>query len=261
MTCDHGESLLTHFAAGELESTFLESVCRGANLKALLQGEKAMTDIPEFISAIAELDAEEIRGTRVSDFRNSSGSVKLLDSRPKESKLDGPSYLALQAFMNNLSSEQQYVVRIGQQCYGKTFLEHQVKTFRRLVISGVRYGTVETSERDSNIAFRIDDRVEVGQIQRIFVHPQAAKHDLPDNGVLIEVRYFKALRESDAKNDEYRKFGFGGGYLCYNQLAPSPVIIEASRVVCHIAKTNLSRPFGLTMECIHVLLLDQVGSG
>lgn len=230
----------------------MKAVCRGSNLRALINDEIIMASMPDFVRSILRLRDEDVRGTRISDFRSIGEEIILQGPHNRDHLLDLRSYREMQAWVN---SQDDGVSIDGD----RPMLERKVKSFRKAVISGARYYTMDTSERNSNIAFYgSNGEFEIGQITRIFVHPEAFQRGSTKNEVFMEVECFQRLNEQDATLDAYAPFGFVGGFLRYDRYIPIPLVIEAASVHCHVAKTKIGAPFGITTECIHVMLLDQV---
>jgi hypothetical protein len=240
----------------------MNATCRSANLRTLLQDEKTKEIISELVEAYNKMATEDIRGTRLSDLQNPSATVRVVGEKRGKALLDLPSYHALQTLLNRMAGEESYEIDVGKVKRGQFLLRRNVTVFRKVFISGVYYASTMTSERDSNIAFRTGrgdmEEFETGQIARIFVFPQAVENGHSRQEIFLEVRRFKKLDDMDAKSDDYRKFGFAGGYLCYNCFHQIPSIVEPSQVISHVAKTSPFTIPNIATECVHILLLDQV---
>ena len=98
----------------------------------------------------------------------------------------------------------------------------------------------------------------------IFVHPHVPHYPVSSNqynrpSLYVCVQPYAPLQPSSEPklrniDQTYRQFGSAGGFLCRNEFA-SPIIIEPSSVISHVAVTPLK--IGAD-NVLHVLPMDRV---
>lgn len=221
---------------------FLVSACRGANLRAILHNQVTLEVVNELVKAFDAVIGGDRRGSRLSDFRNPSQHLQVLGKR-KFKKLETPISAALLAQSMDPDGPS-FPHPPGQNAY----------TYHKLVISGAQFQTEDSLPGDSYIICEHQGIQHRGRIKSIFLPP--GQED-PATVLLAIQRYMPLSREDEAK-DPYRLWGFSGGELYYNQFLEDYLIVKPEEVVGHIAKTVLGCVFGITVECIHTLPLDQV---
>ena len=233
---------ITYPNLGELERTFLLNACRSANLRVVLHDQATLKIVDELVKTFDTVIGGDRRGSRLSDLRNPSQCLQVPGKRKFE-RLEEPTFSAL-------------LIRSG--CHGGLPAcrppNPNTYTYNQLVIRGTQFQTEGSLPADSYIFYEHHGIQHYGQIKHIFLPP--GQEDTAT--VLLAVQRYIALSEEDREKDPYRLWGFCGGELVYNRFHEDYLIIEPKEVIGHIATTTLGHVFGIAIECVHVLPLDQV---
>jgi len=218
------------------------NACRGANLRAILHDQVTLKVVDELVKKFDTFIGGDRRGSRLSDLRNPSQCLQVLGKR----KLKELETLISLAFLAQTVAP------------GGLIPQHPPNqiayTYEKLVISGTQFQTEDSSPANSYIICEHQGTQHCGRIKSIFLPP--GQEDTA--AVLLAVQRYMPLSEEDKTKDPYRLWGFSGGELFYNRFLEDYLIIKPEEVIGHIAKTALGHVFGITVECVHVLPLDQV---
>ena len=255
--------------SGELESTFMKTSCRAANLRPLLHDHNIGPAFSEFMKVFNKLSGEDERGLRLDAILRMDRpdyTPPLPQKSGRDVKLDRNHYLALLAFLNDEEPSQPYADRRSGPTEGAHRLPVTVRPMAKVFISGISYHANSSSSRDSNILFSPSSNsprdaspsfFHAGSIQKIFEHSRT----LPDGRVVSEVflmvTQFTELAPDDQSRDPFRRFPIAGGRLVHEMASPDTIVIRPSQVICHVAKTPLSVS-GIDQSCFHILPLDRV---
>jgi hypothetical protein len=146
----------------------------------------------------------------------------------------------------------------------------RAKFLDKFSFRGVQYSTASSRTRNSHVLFRppkpdsseLLTNPEPGQIIHAFLHSQVntrrAQEDerrVHYSSICLCIQpYVPVQPELSDVDKSYRKFGFAGGFLSGLTLG-SPVIVDASSIISHVAVTRLKiRGY----EVLHVLPMDRV---
>jgi hypothetical protein len=132
---------------------------------------------------------------------------------------------------------------------------------------GVEYSTATSRTRNSHIVFQspgLAHPLNPGQIVYIFFKSQvptarsiASPAQPCHPPVYVCVRPYVTLQtdpQLSNMDQMYRRFGFGGGFLCRREVAPF-VMIKPSSIISHVAVTPLQ--IG-GHQILHILPMDRV---
>jgi hypothetical protein len=234
-------------ASGELEATFMTSVCRSSNLQALVDACNLPKQAEPLLTVYASVVNEDHRGTRLAD------EVHHPPTKPPCSEVLDNEYYQLLLLMLNKKFGTAGYSSSGGQLFSVT---RNVQQLEKVSIRGVVYACAKSLPRDSNVLFRRSggSSSRVGTIWSIF----RLQHPTPD-GFMMEATYIlvrEFLQLSDeAMQSKYTQFGFAGGFLCHSEKWSRFHVIELHDVVCHFAKTMIRHSGGNVM---HVLPLNKV---
>lgn len=235
--------------SGELEATFMTSVCRSSNLQALVDTCDLPKQTEPLLAAYRSVISEDHRGTRLADE-----SHHPLNNPPCPEVLDNEYHQLILDMLNKKFGTMSYTSD-GDQILSVT---RCVQQLAKVSIRGVVYAHAKSLPRDSNVLFRqlgrsTDPRV--GMISSIF----RLQHPTPD-GPMMEATYIlvhEYLRLSDpAMQSQYMQFGFAGGFLCHSKRWSGFHVIEPHDIICHFAKTVIQQG---DKSVMHVLPLNKVG--
>jgi hypothetical protein len=147
----------------------------------------------------------------------------------------------------------------------------KVKVLDRFSLRSVQYSTASRRACDSHVFFRSETSSpppspEPGQITHIFLHPYVPAPRCPTSpgqrhgpSIYVCVRPYASLQpspEPELSNTDrmYKQFGLSGGFLYRNEFA-TPIIIEPSSIISHVAVTPLKiGGHGV----VHILPMDRV---
>ena len=232
---------------GELEATFMTSVCRSSNLQALVD----TCDLPDqakpLLIAYNSVANEDHRGTRLYDEDHHPPTKP-----PHSGILDNESYRLLLQTLDKKYGTERYTSEGG-----RIQVTRHVQQLEKVSIRGVVYACGNSLPRDSNVLFRRLDGSSssgVGRIQSIF----CLQHPAPE-GFTIEKTYVivrEYLPFSDkAMQSQYTQFGFAGGFLCHSDKWSGFQVVDLKDIICHFAKSTIR---GGPTDVMHVLPLNKV---
>ena len=232
---------------GELEATFMMSVCQSSNLQALLDRD----DLPEatgpLLSAYETVSNEDHRGTRLADELHHPPTKP-----PVLVELQDGTYRLLLMALNQKSLTTWYTSGDVE----SPVIPRMVLEMDKVSIRGVIYASANSLLRDSDIIFRREggSGSRVGSIKSIFrlSHPTPTGPVTTTTFLLVE--QYSPVTDQGMQST-YTRFGFAGGFLCRNRARGGLHIISADNVICHFAKTILQTDD----ELMHVLPLNKVG--
>ncbi|KAF9789464.1 hypothetical protein BJ322DRAFT_1001137, partial [Thelephora terrestris] len=227
--------------SGELETTFMVSVCRSSNLQALLDRQDLPSEVQPLRSAYEAVANEDHRGTRLADESHHPRT------RP-------PSSLVLrnEVYQLLLSALDR---KFNTTAYTRNWspVPREVQELSKLSIRGVVFATTKSFPRDSNVLFLSQggsSRPRVGNIESIF---QFKLQDRESTMTYLLVQQHSPLA-NEIMQRVYTQFGFAGGFLCHIGKPIGSHLIEPADIICHFAKTPLPNCDGV----MHVLPLNKV---
>lgn len=238
---------VSHSIPGELEATFMTSVCRSSNLQALVDTCRLPEQAGPLLTAYGSVVSEDHRGTRLADQDHHPPTKP-----PRSEVLDDESYQLLLQMLNKKFRTTGYTSGRGQ-VFSVT---RSVRRLEKVSIRGVVYACEKSLPRDSNVLFRRlgGSSSRVGRIWSIF----RLQHPTPDvpatEATYILVREYLPFPD-EAMQYQYKQFGFAGGFLCHSERWSRFHIVELTDIISHFAKTTLRDGDGSIM---HVLPLNKV---
>ena len=255
----------------------MRSSAREANLKALLEDDsEARSRVGDLVETYRDILAEDVRGTRLAHMIDAvhltqqAADIVYDRNSLRESSLPGAILAAFKQFLRckhpGLRDEE------TTENSSDIMVSPKAKVLDKFSLRGVQYSTASRRTRDSHVFFRsakpemgkAPPSPQPGQITHIFIHPNvlhypvsSSQHNRPS--VYVCVQPYAPLQPSSGPklrniDQMYRRFGFAGGFLCRNEFA-SPIIIEPSSVISHVAVTPLK--IGAD-NVFHVLPMDRV---
>lgn len=234
-------------APGELEATFMTSVCRSSNLQALVETSNIPGQAEPLLTAYRSVVNEDHRGTHLADEDHHPPTKP-----PRSELLDDECYQLLLHMLNKKFGTAEYTSGDDQTIP----VARHVQQLAKVSIRGVVYAHAKSLPRDSNVLFRRfgGSTSRVGVIRSIF----HLRHPTPDKS-MMEATYIlvhECLRHSDeAAQSQFTRFGFAGGFLCENEKWSRFHVVELGDIICHFAKTIIKRDEEVL---VHVLPLNKV---
>ena len=250
MSCTGQVLFDLHISAGELESTFMKTSSRNANLRAILADDETVQQtVHEMMTAMKSVEDEDVRGFRLASLLEPDQPVFGDESCTKSIQLGEEEYQLLYELLKRTSGNKPLI------------LPHHARSLEQLSIRGVSYDTLHGRNfRDSNIIFQPGEpRLTIhgqraGAIDTIFQYQYSADGEQKTD-YYISIRAHFPLALPVGTTDPYRKYGFAGGFLCKPEISELHVI-NASNVISHC---SVARVRVIGEDCIHVLPLDRVG--
>lgn len=232
----------------------MNSMCRAANLRALLQNEKIKSQAEELIETFKEIEVENTRGTLVADIVDPEVE-KSRHVYAKSRLLDDLNYGRLITYLNRHYRHRG--IHYSADRFHGIWVSREGHQMKKIFIKGVAYAASDILRRDSHIIFqRVRSVVKYpGQITNIFSHVHHAPDGTAVTKLYLLVMSFRILSPSEEHLDPYRAFGFAAGYICHEETEPTE-LLEASAVVSHCARTRVQIPGAGSF--MHILPLDQV---
>lgn len=235
-----------HDILGELEATFMSSVCRSSNLQALVERGDLPREAEPLLTAYSSVVNEDHRGTRLYDEHHHPPTKP-----PRPELLDDEVYQLLLRTLDKKFRTSEYTTGNS----GGFSVTRRVEQLEKVSIRGVVYACERSLPRDSNVLFRRlgGSSSRVGNIKSIFrlVHQTPEGQTLKTTFVLVH-EYLPILDET--VQSKYTQFGFAGGFLCHSERWSKLHVIETANIVCHFAKTVLSYD---DTKVMHVLPLNK----
>jgi hypothetical protein len=255
---------------GQLESTFMHSSVREANLQALLSDNSELRsrvgDLTEVYEAIL---AEDVRGTCLAHMVD---AVHLTEP--------GPDFIYDRKRLRGLTLPDEIIASLVHFLKGEHIgamdsqasdgrpdgtISPKVDSLDKFSLRGVEYATRTCRSRNSHVLFQARSAAhpEAAQITCIFFNFQVPSHSMLASvqqgypPVYICVQPYVPLQTGSEFNNMdqmYRRFGSSGGFLCQREVGP-PVIIRPSSIISHVAITPLQ--IGVH-QMLHILPMDRV---
>lgn len=134
-----------------MEATFMNSICRSANLRAILDDHRVAETVMDLIQLFQEVSKEDVRGTHLSDLMDRNESSLLpLNQAYKESALTETTHSLLVAFLNLVHRKAIYS---STKSGGGIYLNRTAAWIKKITIRGVAYATSRAVLRDSRIIY------------------------------------------------------------------------------------------------------------
>jgi hypothetical protein len=235
------KSITTHrrVAPGELELTFTNAFCRGANLRALL----AMQNLPEVLERLRDLSQQFF------PFNNHISDLLALAAQEEPApaiwtasqKVESLSADIYDLLLHRLNHGSPSTYQSGRDYLTEGIrLSSEVKFRDMLEAGGVRFTTDKWKRKgdkgDSFIHFRLphSGRPKAGQIESIFVHARSSEAQKVFEHFLV-VKPFEELEASQVPYDPYRQFPYLDIQLHRNAFATERFVIKTTDIISHIA--------------------------
>jgi hypothetical protein len=251
---------LTSVKLGELESTFMHSSAREAKLRALLFNHgKVHEDVEELVRTYQAFLAEDVRGTRLAhmvDMTQLTQQPDLIFDKVCLHDMSIPDAV-LRPFSQFLCQKRATTTHSTDKSPGLSIFP-RAKFLYKFSFRGVQYSTVSSRTRNSHVLFRpfkldsseLDSsepltNLQPGQIIHAFLHSQINTCAQEDKGRVYHFSiclciqlYLSVQPELSDIDKSYRRFGPAGGFLSAQTLG-SPIIVDASSIISHVAVTLL----------------------
>ncbi|KAH9885099.1 hypothetical protein C8Q73DRAFT_669614 [Cubamyces lactineus] len=209
-----------------MESTFMKTSCRAANLRPLLQDTQISAALTEFLDVFRRVSGDDERGMRLdSVLRTAQRSVvpdlARAGGHGTPSTLSQETYTALLAKLNLEAPERLYVdPTIGKKRGGQRYLSRDAQKHTDVIVDGIHYRSRHASSRDSNIQFSPAPGRQpcVGYIQDVCTHRRKSLAGDLIVETFLTVRSFQELSDEHAAFDIFRRFPHAGGRLYYDAI-------------------------------------------
>ncbi|TFK58919.1 hypothetical protein BDN72DRAFT_781429 [Pluteus cervinus] len=264
---------------GELEVTFTQTFCRGANLKGLM----SLSDLPGILSQLKPLFNKcfgpEFRGTLLSDLlaRGSDGQPQEMGTfDPKNAKgLPNPEYSALLAFLQHRQP--------NEFCHHLSYspasphvlpISYEAEIVSEVISHGVTYSTAAHHEGNSQVfLYTPEGARRAGQIRQIFKHrrqeikrasggPRDGNETITTTTTIEFFVVIQLLCELDTTmqdKDPYRKYPLLEIALYEARNEPQLLVTSLDNIVSHYAICPFSgSAIGEERDFQIVLSLDRV---
>jgi hypothetical protein len=251
----------------------MRSSAREAKLRALLFDHGEVHEhVKELVGTYQAFLAEDVRGTRLAhmvDMTQLTQQPDLIFDEMclRDVTLPDAVLLPLSQFLR------QKHATITNPTDGSPGLSvsPRAKLLDKFSFRGVQYSTASSRTRNSHVLFKpfkLDDssesltNLQPGQIIHAFLHSQINTHRAREDegrvhysSICLCIRpYLSVQPELSDIDKSYRRFGSAGGFLSAQTLG-SPVIVDASSIISHVAITPLKiRGY----EVLHILPMDRV---
>ncbi|KAF6755596.1 hypothetical protein DFP72DRAFT_811306, partial [Ephemerocybe angulata] len=262
------QQIRTNKRFGEIETTYMFTATRMANLLSLLSLDKVRGVVRNMYARIQKYLGIAERGTRSHDVSpaNKSGVGNTTSKPGKRIKINDTILSELCQLLNDTSGKQTYVPSGGdrERTKSQIFLHPSAEQFHALHHDGVTYRPLYRSHGDSNILLK-DSASTTGitykpaRILQILAHTRKSPGDGFLREIFCVIQYLNPLPNGLIEQDWFRRFGVVGGSLWTRDYGPQIHVIRPSAIVCHFARTpmDLEEIPGLTF---HVLPLDRVSN-
>ncbi|KAF9783890.1 hypothetical protein BJ322DRAFT_1007685, partial [Thelephora terrestris] len=234
---------------GELEATFMSSVCQSSNLQALLERDDLPLESCHLQDAYRTVLNEDHRGTRLADETHHPTTKP-----PTPFDLSPGVYQLLLQTLNKILNTTLYT-GVNGSCL---FVPHCVLGLDKLSVRGVIYATDKSLPRDSNVIFRREGgtTLRAGKITSIFRASYALPNGSATNATYAHLDQYDLAVDQELQKT-YTQFGFAGGFICYSARSSKSFVVSTDCIISHFAKTTLKPP---NQAFIHVLPLNKVNS-
>lgn len=232
--------ILSHnFNAGELELTFLQTFCRGANLKALFYTEGLSAAFDALKPAFLQYFGVESRGSLVNDLlalaEDNDELTEWVDGA-REEELSTELAESLLIRLNKDSGRDHTVFKSTDDHGDGYILDRTIQYRSMLKVNGVMFATAEKSKGNSLILFQgADKKHHAAQIRNIFVHSRPTAEGVVKMESFVVVQEFLDLAENEIECDLYRRFPLLDVRLYRQQLSPEAVVIKVTDIISHFA--------------------------
>ena len=249
-----------------MESTFMKTTTRAANLRSKLDEPEAKEALAEFVETWHDISGEDERGMRLDSVLRSLSSFVVPDlsdgrkAQGKTSVLDQRSYTALLKKLNSDAGTALFVDSSAAKRGGQRHLRREAQSHSDIIIRGIHFRPQCKSRRDSNIQFGSPEDPRAGSIQQIVTHRRKTPEGEYIEETFLVVEELVQLSNSHREHDLFRKFPFAGGRLYYERGNVNLVVLRPSDSLCHVAKTPLVLT-SIPEPTVHILPLDRVRSG
>ncbi|KIO11731.1 hypothetical protein M404DRAFT_20348 [Pisolithus tinctorius Marx 270] len=227
----------------ELELTFVNDVCRAANLQLLLNSPRLPAEMKDLRTSFQQAFKSKLCGTRLNDAHASGTSAELkivLTNQRMEGRLARVHKTFLPLAMEYTHTQSEEVI-----CWCDT-----------VQLGGVIFQPAAQSQWNSHAMVQLPGphrNMEVAaQILALFV--LKGEEDI----AFAVISCYAPLSDTDAKQDPYRQFGILAGCLYYNEVE-APVVTRASNILAPFAKTPFKLDY-IAKPVVHVLPLYKASS-
>ena len=251
----------------------MRSSTREANLQAILTDDSEVrSHVGDLVEAYKNILAEDVRGTRLAHMIDTAHlAQRTLDFAYDRKRLRESSFpdAILAVFNQFLHRKHPALMEIDTESSPTADPSRNAQFLDKFSLRGVQYSTATCRARDSHVFFQSPEPdVEMskllppqpGQVTHIFLHSHVpVSPGQPHPSIYLCVQPYAPLQtnpELNGLDEMYRRFGFAGGFLCKNELAP-PIIIEPSSIISHVAVMPLDISGS---KVLHILPMDRVRS-
>lgn len=227
----------------------MRSSGRAANLRALLLDDCAILDqVSSLVEEVRRQSLIDPRGTRLGSLMLESSVIptrdgaKVMKRGTREIILPDDVYRILVASLRTRSSQ-------------STPVSKRALLVTRAAIRNATFAPTSERDRDSHILFRTEEGLHcAGRIAYMFMHDGLSALVPPALFLIIEP-YQGLSAQEQWMDKQYRAFKRGG--FCCKPTFLDKVVITASNVLCHVAKTAIKIE-GVSQPLFHMLPLGKV---
>ncbi|TFK58695.1 hypothetical protein BDN72DRAFT_741616, partial [Pluteus cervinus] len=264
-----------NYKPSEMEITFLETFCRGSNLRALLPRLSFSSLL--YQDLIRDLQNMFLpwgrQGTLVSDVLSFTTTASHGHDAPS------PTERILGRFALQEDEYDHLLKRINQDCPDRPYAHYhamidndlvlpcEAQFVRRIQIGACIYNSSKSTNGFGNsfVIFRRPGEhfYRAGQIQRIFLHRRLDpdQSDPRSDGSLVlepflDVAEYTPLLPDHWKHNLYAKVPYLNTWLCYNRFKDIHHTIRTTDLISHFA-SYVYNPKEIGLECIVVRSLDR----
>lgn len=232
-------------SAGELESTFMRTFCRGSNLRALLGDTTDIKGVQVVKAAFHRFFKSDLNGSLGVDLTQ-LGVGTDLNAAPYWEDLEVAYPLDDDDFRT--------LCDLTSTSVPGSIAQNKIQPRRKVKLQGVNFTNRQTSRKDCQVSFRYRGSSSFGQIEQLFAHQI---HDPTQSITTVHdfarIFAYTEVDDDEAPDDPFRRFPLLNIRLMKNHFHPNAMIIPTSDIISHVAICPMPN------ERLAIMCLDRVG--
>ena len=219
---------------GEMELTFFNSFCHGANLRALMQQNNITGRISRLYQQYISPPAQGTLSGDLNALETHAPADLTTDGLLEAGMLDDATYQNLLALLK-LESPCYRATNSEPSCSDSVPISREIQITKKLKIKGVLYATSQKAQCDSIILYRVaSEKSMAGQIKQIFHHAHPGPNGDLVRDYFLVIRPFHTLSADETKHDPYLKYPLLDVRLSHQE-SLAAIVIKAVDIISHAA--------------------------